>query len=222
MSARHYLLLALLLAGAGHAMACPQKIPTGMSAVIVGEDVVVNGMKMQMLQVEGKQKVAPTFDQVEKEWTEAGYLVKRSQAEGWNVLAALSEKCLTTLQLVDKGGSFGYLAVNKLDKYAKVRQPKVPLPPGAKVLSTVQSDDDGRKGSTMALAVSQSVQQLTEFYLKRLRDDDWSGVQAQALMGKDRALAGSTVTGQRGRDRIEVVIVRDGDVKVVINMAAAL
>lgn len=216
-------LLAALLAGAAAgALACPQKVPAGMTAVSVGEDVVVNGMKVSMLQVQSGTQLAKVLEQVEKDWTGAGYKVTRSQAEGWNVIAALGEKCMTTLQLVERNGSFGYLAVNKLDKVIASKPPKVPLPNGAKVLSTVQSDDDGRKGTTIALEASQSVRELTEFYMDRLRRDEWSGVAAQGMLGKDSALAGTTVSGQRGRERIEVVIVNDGGSKVVINMAAAL
>jgi hypothetical protein len=213
---------ALLGMASGAACACPEKLPAGMSAVTVGESVVVNGMGVSILQVESRQDVAALFKRIEKEWTAAGFAVKRNQAEGWNVLSALSDKCLTTLQLVDRSGAFGYLAVNRLAKPRASGLPAAPLPSGAKVLSTVLSDDDGRKGSTTMLQASQSVEELTEFYQRRLADERWASVRAMGIKGRDNKFSGSSVSAQRGRERIEVVIVHEAGSKVVINLASEL
>jgi hypothetical protein len=215
--------LGVLLASAGGAVcACPEKLPAGMNAVTVGESVVVNGIGMSILQVESREKVGALFARIEKEWTDAGYAVKRNQAEGWNVLSALSDKCMTTLQLVDRPAAFGYMAVNRLAKPFATGLPAAPVPGGAKVLSTVLSDDDGRKGSTTMLSSTQSVEQLSEFYQRRLSEDKWSGVHAMGTMGTDNRYKGMSVSAQRGRERIEVVIVRDEGSKVVVNVATEL
>lgn len=204
------------------ASACPEKLPAGMQAVSVAESVAVGGMAVAILQVESRENSAALLARVEKDWREAGFAVKRNEAQGWQVVSALSDKCLTTLQLAGQGSAAGYLAINRFAKVAATRLPQVPMPSGAKVLSHVVSDDDGRKGSTMVLATSQSVAQLSSFYKARLEQDRWSGVRALASMGPDNALAQSTVSAQRGRERVEVVILRDGDAKVVVNVATEL
>lgn len=204
------------------ASACPEKVPAGMQAVSVAESVAVGGMPVAILQVESRENSAALLARMEKEWREAGFAVKRNEAQGWQVVSALSDKCLTTLQLTDQNGAFGYLAVNRFAKAAATGLPQVPMPGGAKVLSHVVSDDGGRKGSTMVLATSQSVAQLASFYKERLEQDRWSGVRALSTMGLDHALAQSTVSAQRGRERVEVVILRDAGAKVVVNVATEL
>lgn len=200
------------------ATACPEKVPNGMSATSVADKVMVNGMALSILQVESREAVPAVLERLEKEWTEAGYAVRRNQAQGWNVLSALSEKCMTTLQLIDQGGSFGYLAVNRLKKPTSLRDP-APIPNGAKVLSTVTSEDDGRKGSTVLLESSQSVEDLVTFYKRRLADEQWGSVRASGMMGRDQRFTGASVSAQRGRERIEVVIRREAGSKVVVNLA---
>jgi len=204
------------------ALACPEKVPAGLKAVSVAEAVAVNSVNVGILQVQGRDKAAVVLARVAKEWTEAGYAVKTNTAMGWNVVSAMSEKCMTTLQLVDQPGAFGYLAVNRFEKGFAVRLPKAPVPSGAQVLSNVASDDDGRKGLTTVLSSGQSVDQLVNFYKQQLEADQWSGVRAVSLMGQDRQPARAAVSAQRGRERIEVVIVRDAPSKVVVNVATQL
>lgn len=219
-AARLTLLLALLPGGI--ARACPEKVPAGMHAVSVAEAVAVAGVDVAILQVDTREHAAAVLERVTRDWRDAGYAVKRNEAQGWQVLSALSEKCMTTLQLVERDGAFGYLAVNRFTRTAAVRLPVPPIPSGAKVLSNVVSDDDGRRGQTMVLAASQSVAQLAQFYKQQLTDANWSGVRALSAMGSGQALKQATVSAQRGRERIEVVIVRDAGTKVVLNVATEL
>jgi hypothetical protein len=204
------------------AQACPEKIPSGMKAVSVGEGLSVNAIGVSILQVEGREKMPTLLKRMSKEWQDAGYAVRLNQAEGWQVVSALSEKCLTTLQLIERDGSFGYMAVNRLAKPIKARLPALPLPRGARIISDVLSDDDGRRASTMVLAASQPVAQLASYYQQVLKDARWSGV--RTLTGADNSDTPSraTVSGQLGRERVEIVIVQDGGAKVVINMATEL
>jgi hypothetical protein len=206
----------------GSVAACPQKLPSGMTSNTVGENVVVNGIGLQILQVESKEDVKTLFARLEKEWGEAGFAVKRNQAEGWSVLSALSDKCLTTLQLTDGRGSAGYLAVNRFAKPFAVRLPSAPVPSGATVLSNVLSDDDGRHGSTTLLSSTQSVDALADFYVKKLSADGWQAVRPMGMKGSDNKYRGMNISAQRGRDRIDVVIVNDEGSKVVVNLAQSL
>lgn len=215
-------LLVLLASAAPALLACPQKVPSGMTAVTVGESVIVNGIGLSILQVESRETADKLLERIEKEWTEAGFSVKRNRAEGWSVLSALGEKCMTTLQLVDRSGSFGYLAVNRFAKPFASGLPAAPMPNGAKVLSTVLSDDDGRKGTITMLSAPQSVEALAEFYRARLAADGWASVRPVGMKGRDNQFTGIVVSAQRGRERIDVAIVHNEGSKVVINLATAL
>jgi hypothetical protein len=222
---RRVAVLALLAmaCSAPAALACPQQLPKGLSAAAVADDVVVDGLAVSILQVRGRESAAALLERLEKEWQDAGFAVRRNNAAGWSVLAALSDKCLTTLQLVDRGGAFGYLAMNGLGKVLHARTAaRLPLPPGATELSRVVSNDDGRHATTLALTSSQSIDSLNVFYMQRLNDEGWQGVHAQVTLDRNRAVAAAVVSGQRGRERIEVVLWRDGVTHAVVNLAEAL
>jgi hypothetical protein len=204
------------------ALACPQQPPEGMQAVAVGEQVVVDGLPLAMLQLQGRKSAATVLGQVEKDWTSAGFDVRRNQVSGWSVLSALSDKCMTTLQLSDRGGAFGYMAVSQPVKARAVRPVRLPMPSGAIVLSTVVSDDDGRKGVLATITTPQTPERLYAFYLHQLNDDKWGAVSAHVSMDRNQAAHGALVTAQRGRERIEIVIWCDGQTYALVNLASAL
>lgn len=213
---------AALCLTSGAALACPQKLPSGMTAVTVADTLVVNGMGLSILQVESREDGAKLLERLEEEWSEAGFAVKRNQAQGWTVLSALSDKCLTTLQLTGQGAAAGYLAVNRFDKPRLSKLPTAPQPSGAKVLSSVLSDDAGRMGSTTMLSAPQSIDELADFYTRRLRSEGWEAVRPMGMMGRGNKYSSMTVSAQRGRERIDVVIVNNEGSKVVVNLASAL
>lgn len=205
-----------------NASACPQKVPSGLSATTVGEDVVVDGLPVSILLVQGREPMGELLARMEKQWIDAGYKVKRNNASGWEVLSALSDRCLTTLQLTERGGSFGYMAVNNMKKAARVSRSDMPVPPGARIKSTVDSNDDGRRGTIMSLAASMPLMAANEFYMRRLTEEKWNGVRSNLTMDSAKQPKYAIVSGQRGRDRIEVVIWRDTETQVVVNRAESL
>ncbi|MEW6021112.1 MAG: hypothetical protein AB1807_03115 [Pseudomonadota bacterium] len=205
--------------GAG---ACPQQVPAGLKPTVVGDNLRVDGMRLSILLVEGAEQSAAVLERVERAWRAEGFDVKRSGAVGWSIVSALSERCLTTLQLGEKGSAKGYLAVNPLT-HAKAEAPLAP--PGAKLLSSVSSkEDDGRRGTIAALVSQQPVDKLREFYMYRLRADRWDSVRADAAgteAGKSRAKP-VVVSAQRGRERIEIVLWREMQTHIVVNQAEVL
>ena len=213
----------LLALGAPMAGACPEQLPPKMTAAAVGDDLAVNGMPVSILYVQGPEPVATVFAQLEKVWREAGYDVRRNTLPGWSVLSALSDKCMTTLQLQGQSGSAGYLAVQRRAPSALAARPSVPMPPGATVLSVVDSNDQGRKATITALKTWQPLTAVREFFVHRLREERWGAVRADVAMS-DRNLGPQAVvvSAQRGNQRIEVVLWRDGDTWIVINAGATL
>jgi hypothetical protein len=204
----------------GLAAACPQAVPAGLTPAVVAERVEVDGMQLSILHVRGKEDVATLLARVETGWKRDGYEVKRSNPAGWNVLSALSERCLTTLQLVDQGGTAGYFAINPLKRVGTAAAPLAP--PGSRVLSSVRSEDDGRKGTITALESQLPIEKLIEYYLRRLQADDWQAVRADGLANRNLGLGGAIISAQRGRERIEVLMWGDGATQIVINQADTL
>ncbi|UUZ50479.1 hypothetical protein LP420_11835 [Massilia sp. B-10] len=96
----------------------------------MAEDVVIDNMQMSILLVHGREKKNEIMARLAKEWSDLSYKVKRNEASGWDVLSALSDTCMTTLQLGDRPAAFGYLAVNKLKKSVRVARGDMPVPPG--------------------------------------------------------------------------------------------
>lgn len=205
-----------------NAAACPQKVPAGLEASTVAEDLVIDNMQMSILLVHGREKKNEIMARLAKEWSDAGYKVKRNEASGWDVLSALSDSCMTTLQLGDRPAAFGYLAVNKLKKSVRVARGDMPVPPGGRVMSAVDSNDDGRRGTIMAIESSMPLLAANEFYMRRLTEEKWNGVRSHVTVDANRQPRYAVVNAQKGRDLIEVVIWRDQETQVVINRAETL
>ncbi|MFC0253899.1 hypothetical protein [Massilia consociata] len=200
--------------------ACPQKVPAGLAPTVVGEGVRVDGLTLSILQVRGAEPGEAVLDRVEQAWRAEGYRVKRNRAAGWNIVSALGERCLSTLQLAERGSAEGFFAVNPL---TRARAGTPPAPPGARLLSAVSSkEDDGRRGTMAALVSQQPVDALREYYMQRLRRDRWESVRADARGSAEGRSDSVVVSAQRGRERIEVVLWRDIESHIVVNQAEAL
>ena len=223
----HHFASALALVTLAHfvtpdAGACPNKVPAGVSAINVGKDVLVNGLSLSMAQVHGSESGSVVLERTAKAWQEEGYDVKTTSVGHWAVLSALSDKCMTTLQLNPQGAASGYLAIGTASRPTLARVPVAPVPPGAKVLSTVASDDDGRKGTITVLSTSQSLEQVKSYYLRHLGDDKWSSITSQVQADRNRKPMRAVISAQRGRQRIDVVMWRDGVTQAMVNLADAL
>jgi hypothetical protein len=217
--------VALTLLAALPATACPRDLPAGLRAAVVGQDVVVNGLALSMAQVSGRDTAAAVLERTATAWRAAGYDVRRSSLPGWDVLAALGDTCMTTLQLTDKGRAFGYLAIGKPAPALAQEQGQgmsAPVPPGAAVLSSVASRDDGRRGTLTALTSGQTPEQLNAYYMRRLTREHWRGVSSRLQADRSRRLLRAVVSAQRGRQRIDVVIWRAGSTHALVNLADAL
>jgi len=145
--------LALLcVALQGHSTECPKKVPAGLQAENLSNHLTSNGLLMDISQVQGKESVADILQRTEKNWRDEGFKVKRNTASGWEILAAIGEKCLVTLQLTARNGSYGYLSYGTP---AKAGTPTAvtmgaPFDGSEKITSSVASNDDGREGLVLS------------------------------------------------------------------------
>lgn len=220
-------LLGCCLAPEGTAQPCPAAIPPGLSAVPVASNVASAGLGLTIRQVQGKEDFTTILDRTEQQWRAAGHAVRRDTTAGWQVLSAFGGDCLVTLQLVAHGGkgSFGYLSRgSKASSALRALTPAslgVPLPPGARVTSSVASNDDGRRGLTLALQASMPPPQLRQFFMQQLAAQGWRATRAHDVSSQ-RSAGMTFVTAQRGRQHISIVIWPDGPSQIILTAVEAL
>jgi len=223
--ARLSLLAPLLLSsGAAGASACPAQVPAGLSAIAVADKVVVNGLSMAINQVQGPGTAGEVLDRVEKSWKAGGYDVRRASTAGWDTISAKGEKCLVTLQLVNRKGVFGYLA-RSTPGPVTVLSPGamgVPLPPDASVASSVASNDDGRKGLVVSMSSSRPLDQLNAFFMRQLGDNKWSSLRSHKIVNPVNGAESLLVSAQRGRSQVELVMWPEGRTQIVMTISEAL
>lgn len=222
------LLFAAALCGAAPATAlaasaCPGGVPAGLSAVPVGTDIASAGLALTVSQVAGKEDVEAILTRTERQWKAAGHDVRRSASAGWQVLAAKGERCLVTLQLVKRDGSFGYLARSKpAPSMATPASMGVTLPPGTEVASNVASNDDGRQGVVVAARSSLSLDQLSQFFMEQLSKQRWSATRSHQVTNAKTGVRTLFVTAQRERRQVEIVAWSDRGSQIVMTVADAL
>ncbi len=215
---------AMLFAASAHA--CPKRLPEGLSGTTVGQNLVVNGMAMAITQVESRDATADVLNRTEKAWKDEGFKVKRSSASGWVIVSAISDQCMVTLQLTSRNGSFGYLS-RSLPGAATAATPKslgVPVPGDATVKSTVQSDDDGRKGVTVSMTTMKSPDETLAALLPQLKDAAWGAIRAHVMKsGPPRQTTASIqISAQRDREQIDIMVWPEQETQIVMTISTAL
>jgi hypothetical protein len=202
------------------AIACPSAVPPGLRGESVGEETVVNGLPMTIKQVTGKESPEDLLARVEKLWSDDRYDVRRQRVGMWDMVSARSAKCNTTLQLIDRGGSFGYFAVSHPTRSTAwlPKQVGVPLPSGVTLSSTVSTVDGGRSGHTIAFSTKRSVGDINDYFLTELDRTGWQAVTSHEMqMGQDNNAR--VVSGQKEREQISVVLWDDGLTRAVLSLS---
>lgn len=203
--------------------ACTASLPQGLSAAPVGSDVVADGLAMTISQVQGREDPAAILQRTEAAWKEAGYDVRRSETAGWQVLSALGQRCLLTLQLTQRNGAFGYLARGSKAAVAlSAAGMGIAPPPGASITSSVASNDDGRRGLVLAMSSSQSLDQLNQYFLEQLASKHWSAARSHKVIDKRSGASSLFLSAQRERQQVEIVLWPERGTQIVMTVSDAL
>lgn len=220
-----HVLLAACTAGAmstAWGAPCPTGVPEGLRASAVGSDVVVNGIAMAISQVQGKEKVADILDRAEAKWKAGGFQVRRGSTAGWEVLSALGDRCLVTLQLAKRDGSHGYLARSRKATFVlSAASMGIPVPRDARIDSTVASDDDGRRGLVMSLSSPQRMEDVNRFFMEQLHERRWTGIRSHKFTDTARGKTMLFVSAQRDRQQVEIVIWPEQGSQIVMTVSDA-
>jgi len=214
--------LGFWVANAG--LACPIKPPEGTQGVAVGEELVVNGLPVSVLNVVSRMKPGELLSRTQEAWKEGGYDTRRHVVGEWQVVSAASPTCVTTLQLTERNGSFGYLAVSTPDRQRAPIGPELQaiLPKGLNVESAVETRDQGRAGFTVIMTSSIDSEQLRDAFIGALQKRNWEAIGAHRIRRPGDKLDAEKITAQRDRQQLSVLIWRDLKPQVVLNLSEAL
>jgi hypothetical protein len=203
---------------------CPKDVPKGLSAVAVGGHVAVSGLAMAINQVQGGESAATVLTRTAAEWTQAGHIIRRGKTHGWEVLSAMGDKCLVTLQLMDRKGSFGYLArsVPATGAAPSTRALGVPLPPDARLASSVASEDDGRKGLVVTASSAQTMDALNRYFIEQLSDHKWSTPRSHKIVNRKTGVDTLFLSARRERKQVEIVMWSERGTQIVMTVAESL
>jgi hypothetical protein len=166
------LLAAVILLGAPAAL-CAQRapeLPPRAIAVSIGDQLIVNGVAMRATHFKSPAAAHEVLAYYRESW-EAHDPADRAREEtlgGWRVIGRQTDFRHETVQIrsLPGGGSEGYIASS--DTRARPRKPPrspLSLPPGAKTVSIVESQD-GSRSSTQILARSPLGVAMTERWLR--------------------------------------------------------
>jgi hypothetical protein len=213
--------MALVLAAAllsPHVQACPRSADRALTGAAVGQDMVVNGLPVQIQQVSAREDPRAIIERVEAAWRSSGFDVKRRVVGPWMVVSALSNECLATLQLI------GFFAISQPDKARPVAVKRdLPLPPGAHVVSTVSAKDGARASTTTTVAAKSSVNDTRDHFLSGLTGAGWDSVRAHGLRRPGSMSDAQVLSAQRGAEMVQVVIfTAHGATTAIISRAESL
>lgn len=206
------------------AQACPSQVPEGLKAVPVANDVVTHQLNLSISQVQGSAAVEDILNRTAAVWKAGGYDLRRSKAAGWEILSALGKGCLVTLQLTSRDGAFGYLARSKqsLGVAPTAASRGVPLPHDVKLLSSVASDDSGRRGLVLSMTSNYSLDEINGFFLQQLTDNQWQAPRSNKVVNTKSRVTTLFVTAQRARARVEIVAWHDRSTQILMTISDAL
>lgn len=216
--------IAMSVALSFHASACPVRPPDGLTGTNVGEGIVTNGLAMSIVQVESPTSPNEVLTRAEKAWAGAGFKVKRNHAAGWDIVSALSDQCLATLQLANRKTSFGYFSRSKSAPTAGAMDSMkdAPIPQGVKVTSSVASDDGGRRGLTLSMTSAQPIGDLLGFFMKYLNENHWQGIRSTAHAPSLPGVPSVLIGAQRNRQQIQIMMWSATETQIVMTVGDAL
>jgi hypothetical protein len=206
------LLAASLLAVAAGAAAGPPRFPPPPKSHVglLGEDMVFNGIPMEMRQFTTSlsvEEVERFYGELWPRGTEErpGYVITDAMAP-WKIISRVENGYLMTVQVTGDGaGSRGFLAISRMpDPDAEVELGEgFPLMRGTKPLNDVRTRDIGKDGRTMAFVNDHTTEANAGFYRTWFTSRGWT-------VDMDRAPAdGAYVLSFRDGSRSVNIVIND-------------
>ena len=230
--AGHCLIGAMLAAAASAVLAadepridCPAFPLPEAKLTWIAPNIAYNGLPMQIRQFDSKEAPKAVLDYYRREWRgtreRPGFV--EYPLDGWQVIAALRERCFYTVQVKASGrdGSTGLLGMSRLPDPSQVREAgkNFPMMSGSNVINDIDHFDPGKRGRTLLFTNEFSADANAGFYRRVLTAEGWSIVVDHALpVGGNRTAY--VMTLRRGAAETNMSITRNGDyTSVLVNLA---
>ncbi|MFQ5658868.1 MAG: hypothetical protein ACE5GZ_00470 [Gammaproteobacteria bacterium] len=196
--------------------------PANAGVVVVGKNITIQGRSMDIRQFSTRDHPDKVAEFYRQRWAEdevgrgPGY-TETDANPPWHIITRIEDGYLQTVQIqkADNGGSWGYLAMSKLDRKAPNAQlSTVPHMQESQLLNHVHSSDTGQQGESMLLINNHSLASNVNFYRKYYRERGWREDMDQAVTrAKTHVLAFTN-----GRRKISIILTGDNNkTRIVVN-----
>jgi hypothetical protein len=209
------------LAADGQRLDCPAFPLPDAKLTWVAPSIAFNGLPMQIRQFDSGESPKAVLDYYRREWRgtrdRPGFV--EYPLDGWQVIAALRERCFYTVQVKASGrdGSTGLLGMSRLTDPSQVREVghNFPMMSGSNVINDIDHFDPGKRGRTLLFVNEFSTDANAGFYRRVLMSDGWNIVQDHALPLTGNRTA-YVMTLRRGAAETSMSITRNGESTTVL------
>jgi hypothetical protein len=187
----------------------------------IAPGIAFNGLPMQIRQFDSKETPKAVLDYYRREWRgtkdRPGFV--EYPLDGWQVVAALRERCFYTVQVkaVGRDGSTGLLGMSRLPDPNQVRDAgrNFPMMSGSNVINDIDHFDPGKRGRTLLFTNEFSPDANAGFYKRVLTSEGWQVVVDHALPMVGNRTA-HVLSLRRGAAETSMTISRSGEVTNVL------
>ena len=197
-----------------------------MTLTWVAQDVVHNGMPMQIRRFESADNVQTILARYRAEWKATAQSPQDAieyAVGGDLVIAKLRDLCFYTVQVRRHGrsGSTGTLAVSQIQTGPQVHElgNNFPMMSGSLVAADITHRDPGKKARTLMFMNQFSTNANADFYRRVIGDDGWHIISDHLVPFKGGSGNGYALTFKRGFHETSMVISRtEGGSSVLVNL----
>jgi hypothetical protein len=171
--------------------------PPGCRVGLVGEEMIYNGIPMNIRQLKCSSPAEDVLDYYREHWPrgtedEPGY-VESEELPPWTILTRVDGGFLMTVQVTDEGrGAAGYLAMSELpedpDDLPELGE-GFPTLRETQIYNDVKTRDVGKRGRTLQMSNRHSRESNVIFYRNFYRDRGWTVLLDKELGGQITNLA---------------------------------
>lgn len=176
----------------------------------VGQDIVQNGMSMQIVQLQSSRSIPEVLRFYREDWRNyhkpgTRATVTRTVGE-WQMLSTLIEQHNVVVQLKREASqTTGFLSATPLDTQPRKNSisKHFPRQGGTQLISSTESNDGGAKATTLILQNNRSLRANQAFYQNSLQRSGWTLSRSNVLGGTAAMLF------DRASGSMELAISRD-------------
>ncbi len=178
----------------------------------IASSMKVNGVPTRVMQFQSRASRSEVVNFYRAYWARGfEHQPSVSTFRGATVVGQAQGPYLMTVKVEDdaREGSRGLISVALVLGSKVDRDPReLPMPPGAQVLSVVESDDFGKRSRQLLLVTPQAPPSALDFYTAAFTNAGWTQVQRSDLSGTPGAPNGGFVVFARAGGEMQLSVAR--------------